>query len=90
MSAIYRSPFPGSPSTTLIFSYIEQTLHLLKINKFCDECCILITILQCRHESAKGKNERREGEGNLLFKFTLKNCATLRVSISLVSKGEEA
>ena len=44
MSAIYRSPFPGSPSTTLLFSYIEQTLHLLKINKFCDECCILITI----------------------------------------------
>ena len=33
---------------------------------------------------------RKKGEGSLLFKFTLKNCATLRVSISLVSKGEEA
>ena len=75
MSAIYRSPFPGSPSTTLLFSYIEQTLHLLKINKFCDECCILITILQCRHESAKGKNERRGKEiyfSNSLSKIVLR------------------
>lgn len=38
---------------------------------------------------SKGK-ERKKGEGNLLFKFTLKNSTTLRVSISLVSKGEEA